>query len=623
MGRNIFVLSSMIVVLFAASGVEARVDILPISPRIVNQSVSDFFDVSSSGSPVVGLGSKTFLQFSSSDAVASLNWSFSSQPSGSTAVFMNGSSEVSAFVPDVVGVYEVNVAAALASGEVVNEGVSIIAGAYEGVGNLNGAASFPECAVCHPANAEQWLGTTHGQTLELHLNGMRTNQYDESCFECHTLGFRPGALPPNGGFDDAVAAAGVNLGELANQANLAFDVSNDDDPNNDIAPWDDLSPDVRAQANVQCEMCHGPGSQHRGVTQNIFKPWNANTCNQCHDAQGFDGHPYSHDFSSHSDLPGLFAILPTLLQSDCAKCHSSEGFVVLAVEGGTTANLDAGVDPHGVTCVACHDPHEATLPNQLRISEEVVLESGHTFKGGMGALCATCHDSQVSGDLEAYINTSARGPHHGTQADVMLGVNAWNFGAEFVSEESVHNYVLQDSCVTCHMAAVPENGWTQEQGTLIGGHSFAIVNAEAGIDNHRNACLSCHLTMTGVDRLLPESGQDYNGNGIREGIQTEIKGLMALVAAKLQERHPDITINDNLSLGIPSNVFSAMSFDEKAVIHNYRLMHNDGSYGIHNARFTVEVLQKSYSALVETDFASDFPTAFTVGSVNVIDWPSY
>ncbi|MDP8245288.1 MAG: cytochrome c3 family protein [Candidatus Hinthialibacter antarcticus] len=623
MVRNILLAASLFVALCVAPQAYALVEILPISPRIVDQADDDFFDVTSSGIPIVSLGSKAFLQVSADEALTGISWTFSSKPAGSNTSFLNGTSTLTALIPDVVGIYEVRVSATLASGEALNDAVSIVAGTFEGVGNLNGAAGFPHCAVCHPANADEWLDTTHATILSSHLNGMKSGQYDESCFECHSLGYRPGALPPNGGFDDAASAEGVEVGDLADQVNLAFEVNHDNDPDNDVAFWEELSPALRAESNVQCEMCHGPGSQHRGVKQGIFKPWNSNSCNQCHDSMGFDGHPYSHDSSGHSKVISTFASDPARLQTSCAKCHSSEGFVTLAVDGGTVDDLDAGIAPHGVTCVACHDPHDAALPSQLRLSGDVVLESGHTYSGGKGGLCASCHDSRISSDLLAYIETSTRGPHHGTQADVMLGVNAWDFGAPFVSTESVHNEVVEDTCVACHMATVPDNGWTQEQGTVLGGHSFAVVNAEMGIDNHGNACLSCHLTMTDVDRLLPESGQDYDGNGVKEGIQTEIKGLMAATAAKLQERYPDVTLNDDLSLNVPSAVFALLTFDEKAVIHNYRLMHNDGSYGVHNARFTVEVLQKSYSALVETGFASDFPTAFTVGSVNVIDWPSY
>lgn len=621
--RNIWLVASLLLLLGVVPSVNARVEILPVSPRLVNQSQDDFFDVTSSGIPIVGLGAKTFLQVSADEAISNIVWSFSSKPAGSSASFINGNSALTAFAPDVVGIYEVKVDATLASGEALSEGVSIVGGTYEGVGNLNGPASFPHCAVCHPGNAEQWLDTAHATAFSSHLNGMQTNQYDESCFQCHTLGYNPGQLPPNGGFDGAIAAEGVSASELADQANLAFDLNHDKDPKNDVAFWDDLSPAIRAESNVQCEMCHGPGSQHHGIKQHIFKPWNANSCAQCHDSMGYDGHPYSFDSSGHSEMISLFASEPERLQSSCAKCHSSEGFVALAVNGGTTDELDPGIDPHAVTCAACHDPHDASLPNQLRITGDVAIESGDVFEGGQGGLCATCHNSRVSGDLTEYIQTSTRGPHHGTQADVMLGVNAWDFGTPFVTQESVHQEVVQDTCVACHMAKVPENGWTQEQGTVLGGHSFAIVNADMDIDNHTNACLPCHLTMTGIDRLLPNTGQDYDGNGVKEGIQTEIKGLMGLVAMRLQERHAEITVNDDLSLSIPSSLFENLTFEEKAVIHNYRLLHNDGSYGIHNARFTVEVLQKSYSALADANFATEFPAAFTIGSVGVKDWPSY
>lgn len=619
---------SLLLPLWLSAAAYARIDLLPASPRIVNQSEEDLIDTTSSGIPVVEIGGKVYLQASANIPGVSLDqiaWSFAARPSGSEpSTFVQGG-ELFAFIPDVEGVYEVELSAMQGAAS-LTETIRIVAGTYDGVGNLNGGRpEFPACALCHDANAATWLDTAHAGALRFHMNGMRTDQYDGSCLECHTLGYAPGQLPPDGGFDDALAASDLTAADIADQVETAYQLNNDRDPDNDVDFYNQLEPDVRAMANVQCESCHGPGSQHLGNTQNIFKPWNAHSCAECHDAQGFDGHPYSYDSSGHPVLKGAFAQAPALLTSACAKCHSANGFVTLAVEGGQPADIDASIEPHGVTCVACHDPHEAANPHQLRVHDDVTLESGFEFNNaGTGAICAECHQSRVNTDLASFIESNPAGPHYGPQADVMLGVNAWDYGQGFVTETSIHKYAVQDSCAACHMAHSPaEGGWTPERGTVLGGHSFALVDSETAADNHRNACLSCHLTITGIDRLLPETGEDYDGDGVREGIQSEISGLMAVVASRLQERQPGVEINDDGSLTVSSNLYRQMSFDEKAAVYNYRLLRLDGSMGIHNPRFAVEVLQKTYGALAGVEFADAFPRAYSVGPVGVSDWPAH
>ena len=48
-----------------------------------------------------------------------------------------------------------------------------------------------------------------------------------------------------------------------------------------------MPPSLQNLGNIQCENCHGPGSQHAyglGDTNLITKTVNSGDCNQCHDA---------------------------------------------------------------------------------------------------------------------------------------------------------------------------------------------------------------------------------------------------------------------------------------------------------------------------------------------------
>ncbi|MBI1388138.1 MAG: hypothetical protein GC154_06790 [bacterium] len=624
--------STFLAALFLASPAFARIDIVAVSPRAAGLSADDLFVETSSGLHVAGLGEKVYLRASANQTGATLSdiqWTLTKKPSGSAVDFVINGQTMTAFVPDKTGEYQVALSAKSSSGATLNETVRVVGGTYDGAGNLTDAPPGLQCALCHTDNAKGWLKTNHAHVLENHLNGMRSDQYDESCFACHTTGFHAEGGIANKGFTDRVDEAGLTLADLADQVNEAYRLNHDKDPGNDVAYYDMLPNSVKQMANAQCEMCHGPGSQHLGNTANIEKPWHSNSCLRCHDAKGFskdletEHQPYAAGPNLHTQPTAIFQTAPALLQTACAKCHSAEGFVTLAVEGGTVSQLSPKTQPHGVTCAACHDPHDSSHPNQLRTVAAVTLDSGQQFDGGgKGNLCANCHQSRVPSDLENYIQSSSNGPHFAPQADIMMGVNVWTYGEEPKRRESVHQEVVQDTCVACHMARVPHDGWTDESGVVMGGHSFLIRSRVSEADNHQNACTPCHLTMKSLDRVLT-TGRDYDGDGVKEGVQSEVKGLMIRIGQILADRYPGVTVAEDGALNVTASLYQKMTFDEKAAVYNVHMFYRDGSFGIHNASLTVETLQKTYGAIAGTSFAAEFPKAYIIGSTGIEDWPAH
>ena len=48
-----------------------------------------------------------------------------------------------------------------------------------------------------------------------------------------------------------------------------------------------------------------------------------------------------------------------------------------------------------ITCQACHDPHDASNPHQLRMSYNVALSDGTVVtNAGAGGFCMECHNSR-------------------------------------------------------------------------------------------------------------------------------------------------------------------------------------------------------------------------------------
>ena len=98
----------------------------------------------------------------------------------------------------------------------------------------------------------------------------------------------------------------------------------------------------------------------------------------------------------------------------CVRCHTAPGFVGWATAGGMSAqNLyptnvisangfstnilttAPNTTYEAITCQACHDPHDASNPHQLRMGYNVTLSDGTVVtNAGAGGFCMECHNSR-------------------------------------------------------------------------------------------------------------------------------------------------------------------------------------------------------------------------------------
>ena len=70
----------------------------------------------------------------------------------------------------------------------------------------------------------------------------------------------------------------------------------------------------------------------------------------------------------------------------------------------------------------------------------------------------------------------------------------------------------------------------------------------------------------------------------------------------------------NVATGKTRNDYQQCNFMDapatvRRAIWNHNLIARDGSLGVHNAAFTVQLLQKTYTAAGGNSFATDFPSA--------------
>ncbi len=300
-------------------------------------------------------------------------------------------------------------------------------------------------------------------------------------------------------------------------------------------------------------------------------------------------------------------------RSSCVKCHDSASFVKIQVKGEELPISDGGTpdDPSddgpadleeraafGHVCTTCHDVENPTNILALHMSGDVTLPAyGDVVSAGVSAACMSCHNGRRENPPE-YILGSRRGPHHGPQADMLSGTGALDFGTTLGS--SMHTVVTTKGCVECHMAADPiAQDFGQDQ---VGEHTFKM-HWDGGTPENPNddvynvaSCQGCHA---GLDTFNILAKGDYDGDGEVEGVQTEVAGLLEAVAAELpQDEDGEVSIPSDLELTTP---------EQRMANFNYVMVLEDGSLGIHNTVYAVQMLRESYKQLTGNDLPGDKP----------------
>ncbi|HUV87832.1 MAG TPA: multiheme c-type cytochrome [bacterium] len=275
-------------------------------------------------------------------------------------------------------------------------------GPGEAAGYFLGAEA---CRQCHSTAYKDAIKTAHFNTFV----DDPENPYDfvsiwkadgrpEYCLQCHTTGWDPGK--GNHGADEVEYRKGL-LG-------------------------------------VQCEACHGPGSEHvkgGGDAAKITLSYDAGVCGACHTG---DHNPTYGEWeeSEHADaLNGLKS--SSHPQDNCLECHSADYWYDRTV---TLASAQ-----YGITCATCHFAHGSNFEHQLR-------EEGER-------LCSLCHTDEGARPPSA--------PHH-TQDEMLAGIGGyeWPQGGPYLNSD--HTYVVEERCKKCHMYAKP----FEEGKPAIKGHTW-------------------------------------------------------------------------------------------------------------------------------------------------------
>ena len=468
---------------------------------------------------------------------------------------------------DVAGRYTVTATVSSVSAGVSTVSQTFTAGTYMGM---------KACGTCHgggPAAtkwsmADSWAKTGHSEIFKDGMNGVASDHYGPGCLGCHTVGYDTNPSAVNGGFDDVAAALKWVFPTVLK-----------------MGTFDALPEALKNVGNIQCENCHGPGSQHvlsGGDTRMISVSFDSGTCSQCHDAP-------THHIKSAEWSNAMHAVTTRdpsgAGREACVGCHTGTGFVdrVNGVKTPTTAYTPSN-------CQTCHEPHGRTNPatntHLVRNLQVVTLKDGTAVtNAGAGALCMNCHQSRQNAAVYAATTagTARFGPHHGPQADMLEGVNGFMY--DKVIPTSAHGAVVKDTCVGCHMQTVDA---TDPALGKVGGHTFKPGWAGDATTPGKDlvaACQGCHGPMiTSFNFAL----MDYDDDGVIEGVQTEVQHLLDKLALML----PPVG-QPKTSLSIDSS----WTQPQLKAAYNWLFVTEDRSLGVHNTAYTVGLLDASIADL--------------------------
>ena len=259
--------------------------------------------------------------------------------------------------------------------------------------------------------------------------------------------------------------------------------------------------------------------------------------------------------------------------SDCKGCHTSEGFVARAT--GTTIP-DVVNNPTSIHCFTCHAPH-SNGNFRLRWTTIATLANNTTYNLNAGNLCAACHHARknVSTYVTARTTLSTYwGPHHGPQADMLIGSNGYEY-AGYTYERTTHREAVtsggKGGCIECHMKTTLEN--------RVGGHSFNMAFSDEGSEVevlNTAACAPCHGTIADFSDV--------------DGVQDEVSGLIDTLSVRLVAAN----LLDGTTL-LPKAVTT--SADSAGAVWNYLIARDDRSEGVHNAKYIEGLLNSSIQFL--------------------------
>ena len=504
---------------------------------VITASLSSSSDSTSAGGVLTLIASAT----TSATSPLSFSWSASG---GAFSSVTNDTTRWTA--PEAPGLYDISVVVTDGANVAIATKVLGVETYVPGVHPFYRGATY--CQGCHSGGVggdqyASWASSAHAnawQTLE--EIGQERNP---NCLQCHTVGSRGLDADPaldNGGYDETAVAR---------------------------------------LYGVQCENCHGAGSEHPQDFASVKVTLDAQLCGDCHNGTH---HP---TFDEWASSPHSGVVASPAGRATCVKCHNGAYAGAYLDNPAAFVNPSAVTDTLAITCAVCHDPHGNSNPGNLRNASvtDVVLPDGTVVpEAGAGRLCMSCHNGRRTPEnIEDMIaNGSGHfGPHESNQGDMLAGTGAYEAVAPTFPFTSSRHLAVRDGCVHCHTHP-------HEDEVVFTGHTFAPTV---------ESCEECHGVITDFDQILAK--EDFDGDQAIEGVQHEVEGLLVL----LQRAITDASSTPEDSLAFEQDFRAAVGDTnistrrQREAGYNFFFVEADKSEGVHNTTYTVQLLQQSILAI--------------------------
>jgi hypothetical protein len=272
----------------------------------------------------------------------------------------------------------------------------------------------------------------------------------------------------------------------------------------------------------------------------------------------------------------------------CGVCHDPHDEHAFAnVLNGAHTNVVEGVSVV-VTNTGLGPVYTRQLRNPLASTNDYFLTTSDVFSSKYDPnvnVCAQCHNHRG-----AAWTSSSRPPHHSPQYNILIGTIGELAGGSVTGTNSSPgtHYLTEKQCVGCHMQTAVHQAGPPEVAAITG-HKFEMDSYEA--------CAECH-------------GSAANAQALREFILTpaitnwinSIKGDLdtwgltkspTSLRTKYGSRAWEYTTPGDLSPGAPGpNASEQLLIPDnvKKARFNLYLVLNDGSLGVHNPHYCLQLL---------------------------------
>ena len=368
-------------------------------------------------------------------------------------------------------------------------------------------------------------------------------------------------------------------------------------------------------AGVQCENCHGPAANHAANPEDfVARPrveLAATVCGGCH--TGAEQPQYDEWLTSgHATVTE-----PDMNPNSCGRCHIGPARLAM-VKGKLVPQNDHNV---AVGCAVCHDPHAvrvfgnvlngvqtnvvggftvvitntqlgAFYTNQLRnplsSTNDYFLTPTDVFSSKYDPninVCAQCHNHRG-----ASWTSPSRPPHRSPQYNILLGtIGELETGSVTATNRVPGTHQLvEKQCVGCHMQTTEHQTGPPEIAAVTG-HKFAM--------NSYGVCVKCHGSAANA-QILREFILTPAITNLVNSIKNDLDTWAATKApeslrTKYGSRAWEYTNPGDLSPGGPGpNATEQMLIRDNIKIarFNLYLVVNDGSVGVHNPQYCLQLL---------------------------------